>query len=331
MAALPKQLTGAQPNMPGSALSLTRSRSHRRHPLAAAIGALAAVALVAGGATPSARQRADSAGGTPGTREPQRIVSFVPAVTELLFAIGAGQHVVGVSAYDRFPPAVRELPNIGGLLDPNVERTLALRPDLVVVYATQRELQQRLNGAGISIYEYVHRDLADVPRTARALGRRVGRPEAADHVARSIEDGLETIRRRSAGRARPSTLLVFGRDRGALRRIHASGGYGFLHDLLEVAGGRDVMSDIRRESVEMSVEGVLTRAPEVIIEIRYGQTLSLQDIERIKHDWDALPAVPAVRRRQVHVLQGDEFVVPGPRVVAAAAAINSALLTLVEH
>jgi iron complex transport system substrate-binding protein len=256
---------------------------------------------------------------------PQRIVSFVPAATEMLFAIGAGDRVVGVSSYGRFPPAVLTLPQVGGLLDPHVERVLALKPDLVVAYETQRELRLQLDRAAIPHFDYVHRDLADVTRTVRSIGVRVGAREAAERVATDIERQLDAIRQRAVGPARPRTLLIIGREAGSLRRILASGGYGFLHDLLELAGGVDVLSDIRRESVELNVEAILARAPDTIVELRYGQALHASDLAQLRRDWDPLAAVPAVRRGAVHVLQGDEFVVPGPRVVEAAHTLATVL------
>ena len=88
---------------------------------------------------------------------PYRIVSLIPAVTEMIFAMGEQSRIVGVSTYDRFPPAVEKIDRVGGLLDPNVEKILSLRPDLVIVYATQQELKQRLERAKIPFYSYEHR------------------------------------------------------------------------------------------------------------------------------------------------------------------------------
>jgi iron complex transport system substrate-binding protein len=140
----------------------------------------------------------------------------------------------------------------------------------------------------------------------------------AEAAARRVEARLTDIRRRVEGRPRPRTLLIHGREPGSLQRINASGGYGFLHDLLQLAGGNDVLSDFKRQSVEMSTEMVLARAPEVIIELQYGDSPRRNQIDAETRVWDALPSVPAVRRKQVHVLVGDEFVVPGPRIAQAA-------------
>lgn len=249
---------------------------------------------------------------------PRRIVSLVPATTEMLFAMGAGDRVAGVSDYDRFPPEVDKITRVGGLLDPNLERILALRPDLVIAYETQADLKRQLDRAGVPVYGYVHRGLPDITETMRALGRRIGAQPTADAEAARIERQLRATGARVAGRQRPKTLLVFGRDPGALRHIDASGGYGFLHDLLELAGGADALAEMKRQSVQMSVEMVLARAPEVILELHYGASLPGSRADAERRVWNALPAVPAVRNDRVYLLTGDEFVVPGPRVVIAA-------------
>jgi len=247
----------------------------------------------------------------------RRIVSLVPAATEMIFAMGAGDRVVGVSRYDRFPPEVASRPEVGGLLDPNLERVLSLRPDLVVLYRSQGEVQQQLARAGIAVFEYTHRDLSDVTQTLRSLGARIG-AAAAEATAADIERRLAAVRSQVSGRARPKTLLVIGREPGSLRQLRASGGYGFLHDLLDLAGGEDVWRDVPRESIEMSPEMVLARAPEVIVELHYGRSIDPSRLATERTVWKALASVPAVRSDRIHLLVGDEFVVPGPRVVPAA-------------
>jgi iron complex transport system substrate-binding protein len=284
-----------------------------------ASAALAALALLAGAArVPAAAQPAAHAG-------PRRIVSLIPATTEMLFAIGAGDRLVGVSSYDRFPPEVDRIARVGGLINPDTERILALRPDLVVVYATQDELKQRLERSAIPCYIYEHRTLADVMATVRALGERVGLPDQAEQLASNMERELERLRAAVSARARPLTLLVFGRDPGSLRGMFATGGYGFLADLLDVAGGRNLFADVDRQSVQVSTEVVLARRPEVIVELRYGDAAPAADLAATLAPWRALASVPAVKSGRIHVLAGDEFVVPGPRIVRAAERLAATL------
>ena len=231
--------------------------------------------------------------------------------------MGAADRVAGVSSYDRYPPEVERLPRLGGLLDPDVERLLALKPDLVVVYGTQSTLTRQLERAGVPMFAYVHRGLPDVMETIRALGRRIGIEPQAAALADRLERRLRDIRARVSGSRRPRTLLVFGREAGSLRNVDASGGYGFLHDMLEIAGADDVLADVKRESVRMSTEMILTRAPEVIVELHYGSSLKPERLGAERAVWRALSSLPAVKNDRVYLLTGDEFVVPGPRVADA--------------
>jgi iron complex transport system substrate-binding protein len=248
---------------------------------------------------------------------PQRIVSLIPAVTEMIYAMGDGSRVAAVSNFDHFPADVDRLPRVGGLLDPSVERILAIKPDLVIVYATQKELIERLDRAGIPYFSYQHRALADIMTTIRAVGARIGSAARGDAVAAEMDRTLAGIRAKTANLPHPATLLVFERDPGSLRNVYASGGYGFLHDMLEIAGGRNVFAGMKQQAVQASTEMLLSSKPDVIVELRYGDSLKNADIARELRAWDALASIPAVRTHRVSVLTGDEFVVPGPRVVEA--------------
>ena len=252
--------------------------------------------------------------------KPARIVSLVPGATEMLFAIGAGPRVVAVSSYDKEPPQVRSLPRVGALVDPDVERILSLKPDLIVVYGSQHDLARQLQRAGIAHFWYVHGGLADIFTTIRELAARTGDTSQAAQVISQIEDTLADVRRRIAGQPRPKTMIVFGREPGSLRNVYASGGYGFLHDLLAVAGGDDVFADIKRESVQASSELVLTRAPEVIVELRADDE-SAADLAA----WQAVPSVPAVRNNRIVMLTGSDMVTAGPRIGQAAVRLAKAL------
>lgn len=240
----------------------------------------------------------------------------------MLFAMGAGNRVIAIGTYDSYPPEAQKLPKVGALIDPNVEQILQMRPDLVVVYGTQTELKRRLERANIQYYSYAHKGLADITSTIRTLGMRVGATPAAEALAARVERDLAAIRSAVAKRPRPRTLLVFEREPGSLRNIFASGGEGFLHDMLEIAGGADVLGDIHRQSVQMSTEMVLARAPEVIIELRYSKdTINNSDMTA----WNRLGAIPAVKNRRIVLLAGEEFVVPGPRVADATRQLAAAL------
>jgi iron complex transport system substrate-binding protein len=256
---------------------------------------------------------------------PLRIVSLVPSATEVLFAIGAGPRVVAVSSFDHFPPEVERLARVGALVDPDVERILSLRPDLVIAYASQTDLRAQLDRAGIPLYVYRHGSLADITAGMRSLGARLGLAADAEAAASSVERDLERVRASVAGLPRPRTALVIGREPQSLRAISVSGGAGFLHDLLELAGGDNVFGDVARESTMASTETILARRPEVIIELHYMEHAVPGEEARERQAWNQLPGLPAVKSGRVHLLYGGELVVPGPRVVLTARAFAQAL------
>jgi iron complex transport system substrate-binding protein len=249
---------------------------------------------------------------------PKRIISLVPNLTEILFAIGAGPQVIAVSTYDDDPPEVLKLPRVGALLDPDTERILSMRPDLVLLYGSQTDLHKQLEAAGIRVFMYRHGGLADVAPAFHALGALTGRSADAARVFAEIEKKLDTVRARVAGRSRPKTLLVIGREPHSLRNLDASGGVGFLHDLLELAGGANIFADVARQAVRASNEMLITRAPEVVLDLFYSRTMTEAELEREREAWRQLPSVPAVRQRRIHSLVGDYLVVPGPRIAEAA-------------
>jgi len=256
---------------------------------------------------------------------PRRIISLVPNVTEILFAIGAGPQVVAVSTYDVEPPEVRTLPTVGALLDPDTERIISLRPDLVITYGTQNELQAQLKSANIPYFDYRHAGLEHVMVTMRELGQRTGHAQQGEQAARSLETAISAVKTRVAGKPRPRTLLVFGREPGSLRNIYASAGRGFLHDMLVAAGGDDVLSDIDKESAQINTEMILARRPDVILELNAANRLNDADLKKTIEPWMALSSVPAVKNQRVVILLGAGLTVPGPRVIQGIEKMAAAL------
>jgi iron complex transport system substrate-binding protein len=245
---------------------------------------------------------------------PKRIISLVPNVTEILFAIGAGPQVVAVSTYDVEPPEVRSLPTVGALVDPDTERIISLRPDLVITYGSQTDLQTQLKRVNIPFFDYRHAGLDHIMVTMRELGVRTGHDEQAQRVASALQARIDAVKKSVAGKPRPRTLLVFGREPGSLRNIYASAGRGFLHDMLTVAGGEDVLNDIAKESAQVSTEMILARRPDVILELNAATRLNEPDLKAVLDPWSTLSSVPAVKNRRVIILTGPGMTVPGPRV-----------------
>lgn len=279
-----------------------KGRPSRLLPLAIALVAAALLGADAG-AVPGQRADAPAA----------RIVSLVPALTDMLLAIGARPQIAAVSSYDD-DPSVKDLPRVGALLDPDVERIIALKPDLVLAYGSQQDLIAQLGRAAIPVFPYRHGGLPHVMDTIRQLGARSGHGEQANRLAAALDARIAAVRARIASAKKPRTLLVFGRESGTLRGIFASGGRGFLHDMLEAAGGVNVYAGLGTESVQVSSEMILTSAPDVILELRSTDPGSTADQARALEPWKTLASVPAVRTGRVFLLGGKSINVPGPLV-----------------
>jgi iron complex transport system substrate-binding protein len=269
------------------------------------LGLLTLAACLIGGATVSLQE------------PPRRIISFIPAVTEMLFALGVGDRVVAVGSFDTYPPEIEKLPRVGALLDPDLERILSLRPDLVTVYGSQTDLRAQLERAKLPLFVYSHAGLPDVTQTIRDLGARIGSREQAQVLADGIESRLREISASVAGRPRPRTLIVFGRESYTLRGIYASGGYGFIHDMVTAAGGDNLFADLKQQAVQATAELIIARRPEVIVELRADPLSAERRIKELAA-WKQLSSVPAVRSGRVHIVADPRTVIPGPRVAEGA-------------
>ncbi len=287
--------------------------------------AVALLLVATGGLKASGYRAEEVAGNLQVSGKPQRIVSLVPALTEMLFAIGAGPQVVAVSSYDDFPAEVKTLPRVGALLDPDLERILALRPDLVITYGSQTALEAQFTRASIRTFSYRHGGITTVIETLRDLGAATGQAAGAERTIRDIQGRLDAVRARVKGRPRPKTLLVFDRQPQALQGMYVSGGRGFLNEMLTIAGADNVFADVPRESVQPSHETLIMRAPAVIVEVRATGLLAAADVPREQDVWSTLPSIPAVRNRRVHFLNADSLVVPGPRLGLATEAFARAI------
>jgi iron complex transport system substrate-binding protein len=220
---------------------------------------------------------------------------------------------------------VKSLPHVGALLDPDTERILALRPDLVITYGSQGELESQFGRAGIRSYSYRHGGIETIFRTIRELGTLAGHQDGAAQLVRSLDDQLSGVRAKVKGLGRPRTVLVFGREPLTLRQLYVSGGVGFLHEMLEIAGGLNVFADVQRESVQPSRETLLARAPDVVLDVHVGLPPAPDILRQERDAWSALSSLPAVRQKRVYLLYGDHLVVPGPRIGRATEEFARAL------
>lgn len=256
--------------------------------------------------------------------EPARIVSTSPSITETLFALQLGDRVVGVSTYCRYPKEVLALPKVGTFLKPDAEIIARLKPDLVLVHAGPNTVATQLAALGIRTAVVDRGTLPSVFSTIRQISAAASVADRGDALVRRIQTDIDRVTSEVSGRPPRKVLVVVGRRTGALTDIVAVGPGSYLHDLIAIAGGVNVMAGVKLEYPRISMETVISLTPDVIIDVgEMGE--SPADSERRRKVTEALWAqqrlVSAVRTGGVHAVHDESFVVPGPRVVDAARAM----------
>lgn len=251
----------------------------------------------------------------------RRIVSTAPSITETLFALGLGGRVAGVTTFCNYPEEAKRLPKIGTYIQPNLEVIVSLRPDLVVVENNPIRLREKLEALGLRVLELRFTSVADIHRSIERLGQVARVPERAEALNRSIRSQLEEIRRRTAPLPKRSMLFLVGRSPNALEGLIAVGRASYLNELIAVAGGANIFRDAPTAYPKVSLEEILARDPEVIVdmgEMARTSGVTEADKQRVVRLWERYPSLTAVRTRRVFAVASDIFVVPGPRMVEAA-------------
>jgi iron complex transport system substrate-binding protein len=253
-----------------------------------------------------------SAGSSPPPASPQRIVSLTPALTEILFAVGAGDRVVGVTDFCDFPSEAKSRAKVGGYVNPSVEAVLALAPDLVIVSPGpgNRDAALAIERAGLRVEVVVAETLDESLRAIEAVGRLVGRSDAGSALASRVRERLAAVSRRVAGRARVPTLFCL-----QIEPIIAAGKDTLPAQILEIAGGRNVVEEPRYP--RLSLEAVFAAKPEVILQARMDLPGAVGPSPE-QSFWSRWPQIPAVAANRVLLLENGDALRPGPRVAEAA-------------
>lgn len=222
----------------------------------------ALLALVAGGARAEVRIVDDEGTNVVLPAPAQRVVSIAPHLTELLFAAGAGSRVVAVSDWSDYPEAAKRLPRIGDAVRLDLERIVALKPDLVLVWANGSAPQQlaRLRAAGLPVFSSAGRDLAHIATTLRTLGRLAGTEAAADARAAAFEAELAALRRTYAQRAPLRVVYqIWAEPLMTVNGAHP------ISEALALCGARNLFAGLPQLVPQVSAEAVVAAAPDAIV------------------------------------------------------------------
>ena len=246
-------------------------------------------------------------------RPPQRIVSLNPATTELFFALGAGDKLVGRTHFDLYPVEAQRVADLGSAIPPNIESVIGVRPDLVTLYASNsnRDAAVRLHAAGIPTLTIRLDHISDFQRTVEILGGVVGYTANARAVIDSVTTTLDRVRTAMQGTPRRTAFWKAWDS-----PVIAIGGGSFLSELVDIAGGTNIYGDDPRPAFDVTIEDVVRRDPDVVI-------AGPESAARM----NAAPAWKALRAvREGRVLVADTMLVGRPGVRLGEAAVSLANL-----
>lgn len=248
---------------------------------------------------------------TPQRKDPnpkkQRIVSITPNTTEAVYALGAGDKMVGRSRYCDYPPEVRDLPSVGGYVDPSMEAILALRPDLVIGARgpVGRSLVDKLEARGTECYFPSTESVSEIVDMILGLADRLQRATEGKVLVDGIDKRLREVQKAVEGKARPRTLLVFGQA-----PIVVAGPGSFPHEMLVLAGCRNAVESGARYPT-LGFETILGIDPDILVDATMAGGRSNVPIDVSRAGWSSIRAV-----REGHVVRVDDdrILRPGPRV-----------------
>jgi iron complex transport system substrate-binding protein len=245
---------------------------------------------------------------------PQRIVSLAPNTTAMLFAAGAGSQLVATIEYSGQPASESRLPKIGSEDAIDMERLIAARPDVVVVWPGGNDPAQiaTIERLGVPVYRQETVTLDGIGESLRRLGRLTGTSSVADREASTLQARLATLREQYANVSHPPTVLLEVWD----RPLYTVGGREMMSDALRVCGARNVFADLPERAPAIGIESVLARNPDIIIATappgRGASWLA---------EWSRFPSLRAVRTGRLMAFEDQRFVGLGPGIIDATAAM----------
>ena len=240
---------------------------------------------------------------------PQRIVSLAPSITEIIFQLNQGSRLKGATQYSNYPPQASSLPKVGSYIRLDLERIIALEPDLCMAIkdGNPKEIVDRLQSMQIPVYVVNPRNLETVIQTIEEVGSLLNASDNANILANRMRDRLERIKAKVASTdKRPRVFIQIG-----ISPIISVGSQTFIHDLISMAGGINVAAGYSAYP-RFSREQVLALSPDVIIITSMARQAVFQ---QVKDQWSRWPDMPAARNQQIFVVDSDVFDRPSPRLL----------------
>ena len=245
---------------------------------------------------------------------PQRVISLSPNLTEMIYDMGAQDQLVGDTDYCKFPPEAQKKEKIGGWVNPNIEKMVSLKPDLIVALKFHDKAVNTLKKLKMNVVVLNCDSVEDILASYSQLGKLLGHEKQAEAARQSLVARLEKIKQRAKGKKPVAVLFVVGRTPGTVDQVYAVGGKNFINELIEMAGGVNVMVDAMTGYPLVSKEELIQRNPDLIVDSVLSHELKARKVEN-QSAWDQMPVLKAVQQKHVYYFLDEDFLIPGPSMV----------------
>ena len=246
---------------------------------------------------------------------PNRIISTSPAITEILFALGAGDQVVGVTDFCSYPKKACLLPSIGGPLNPSTETWISLKPDLIIIQEDSEIILKNANIFRIPSLTVSFSNLRNILTSIHIIADSLQVSEAGHQLTEKIKIRINDYRSRLKKLKPRQVLMLLSDTNDPSRDLYAVGRGTFLNELLTIAGGENVLLDTMAKYPKISKEYIIAKSPEIIIEVGPKSNLSNEEIKVRKKTWGKYSTLRAVKDDRLYFIGADYILIPGPRLL----------------
>jgi iron complex transport system substrate-binding protein len=234
-------------------------------------------------------------------------------MAEIIFALGSGDHIVGVSEYTTYPPESLQIPIIGTAITPNKEKLLILKPDIIIGQGKQPAINDFCRIYKVKCISLRMDNMNDVYSSIQIIADILHKPDKGSQLVADIKEQIATVQLKIANKPFRKVLFLFGRQPGDLTGLTTIGPGSFLDELITAAGGSNIFYDATGPYPQISKESLVMRQPEIIMEL-HPAGISKEKAATLHKDWARLPPIPAVKSDHIYYMTNDYLLIPGPRM-----------------
>ena len=253
-----------------------------------------------------------------------RIISLSPHITEIIYALDLDSNLVAVTDFCKYPPEAQNKESIGGLLNPNIEKIVSLKPTHLFGVLSHSNLNQDLSKFGLKILMMPNETLKDIQNAISIISDTLNIAEKGKQLRESINSTLSILKDEIVDRPDTRAMLVIGREKGSVKNITVAGPNTYLNEMWELLGGLNIFNDLTVKYSTVNIEEIIIRNPDIIIEFDMNTEEGIKNIVT-GEEWKYLYNVNAVNQNKIFKVGGNYSLIPGPRLVILAEDFNSIL------